>query len=167
MKYQLVKIKPDEIEEVHEILRLCGLEMKDKFNLGHWNPPYPVHLMQKDAKESYVYAVKEQNKTLATFTISKKPLDYYYKNIWLNPDHEAIYVSHLAVLPKFQGRGIGSWCMRTIEDFAREWGCAAVRLDAYEKYPLLLEFYVKLGYQQRQTVTYQRLRLICLEKILR
>jgi GNAT superfamily N-acetyltransferase len=166
MSYQLVKIKPEEIEIVHEIISKCGLDLKLKLGLAHWVPPYPIHQLEKDAQERNVYSVWDGADLVATFTIGQQPLVYYDKNIWLHPEKEAIYVSHLAVLPEFQRRGIGSWCMRTIEQMAVIQGITAVRLDGYEKYHKLLKFYDNLGYSRRKVVKYQGLRLVCLEKII-
>jgi GNAT superfamily N-acetyltransferase len=104
---------------------------------------------------------------IATFTISTQPLEYYSINIWLHPMQKAIYVSHLAVLPNFQGKGIGTWSMGTIEGIATDWGCVAVRLDAYEKHDELIKFYNKLGYRRRGIIKYQGLRLVCFEKIIK
>lgn len=166
MSYQLVLMKAEEIEIVHEIIRKCGLDLKLKLGLAHWVPPYPIQQLEKDAKERNVYSVWDDADVVATFTIGQQPLVYYDKNIWLYPKKEAIYVSHLAVLPEFQRRGIGSWCMRTIEYMAAIQGITAVRLDGYEKYQKLLTFYNNLGYTRREVVEYQGLQLVCLEKII-
>ena len=82
MKYQLITIEPDEIGKVHEIIKICGQDMKSKLDLDHLVPPYPMQSMQKDAKEREVYAVIDSNQILATFTISTEPLEYYNKNIY-------------------------------------------------------------------------------------
>ncbi len=167
MSYQLIKIKPDEIEKVHDIVRECGLDMKLRLNLDHWESPYPIQLMRKDARERSIYAVKKGEQTVATFTISTQPLEYYNINIWQHPKQKAIYVSHLAVLPNLQGKGIGTWSMGTIEQIATAWGCGAVRLDAYEKHDLLIKFYDNLGYHRKEVIKYHGLRLVCFEKIIK
>jgi GNAT superfamily N-acetyltransferase len=122
--------------------------------------------LRRDASEGSVYGVSDTGQSIATFTISEQPLVYYNTRLWKHPEHRAVYVSHLAVLPKFQGRGIGKWCMKTIEEMAHGWGCETVRLDAYEKYEKLLEFYDDLGYERREVISYKDLRLVCFEKII-
>lgn len=53
MKMDLVKVGPDEVGELHEILKKCGQDLKEKFDLGkYWNPPYPIELMRKQAVEA-------------------------------------------------------------------------------------------------------------------
>ena len=166
MNYRLFKIGPGEIEPVYKILKLCGQDMKFKLGLTHWYPSYPIELLSKDVEERSVYAVSENEYIIATFTIGTQPLEYYYKKLWKYPEQQAMYVSHLAVLPELQRKGIGSWCMKNIENIAVDSGCAAIRLDAYEKYEQLLEFYRRLGYERRMIVEFQKLKLVCLEKIL-
>jgi GNAT superfamily N-acetyltransferase len=68
------------------------------------------------------------------------------------------------VLPEYQGRGIGTWCMRRVERLARGAGCVAVRLDAYERYAELLRFYEKLGYRRKGTIYWKDLGTVCFEK---
>lgn len=166
MNYQLTIIKPDEVELVHEIISKCGLDLKLKLGLSHWVPPYPIQLIRGDALGGNVYGVSDTGQTIATFTISEQPLEYYNTRLWKHPAQRAVYVSHLAVLPKLQGRGIGKWCMKTIEEMAHGWGCETVRLDAYEKYEKLLEFYDNLGYERREVILHNDLRLVCFEKII-
>jgi GNAT superfamily N-acetyltransferase len=166
MTYKLFKIGPGEIEPVYEILKLCGGDMKSKLGLTHWHPPYPIQLLRRDAEHRSVYTVSGDDQIIATFTIDTRPLEYYYPALWKTPEHRAMYVSHLAVLPQLQGKGIGSWCMNEIENIAAESGCRAVRLDAYEKYKQLLQFYDKLGYERRAIVKFQGLNLVCFEKII-
>ena len=153
------------VKALKAVSEKCGLDLNLKLGLAHWIPPYPIHQLKKDAKERNVYSVWDGAELIATFTIGQQPLAYYYKDIWLHPDKEAIYVSHLAVIPELQRRGIGSWCMRTIEQMAVSQGTTAVRLDAYEKYHKLLKFYNDLGYSRREVVEYQEKLLVCLEKI--
>lgn len=167
MSYQIEKIGADEVEAVHEILRKCGQDMKLRFGLGHWDPPYPLHLMRRDAEEGKVHAVLEDERTVATFTIGLEAPFYYDPTIWQAPNARALYVNRLAVLPELQGSAIGTWCMKTIEDAARNEGCAAVRLDVYGRHAKLLEFYAGLGYSRRGVVKFRGAELVCLEKVIK
>ncbi len=128
--------------------------MQVRLNLTHWVPPYPLHLMRRDAEMKSVYAVRENNQTIATFTIGTQTPSYYDITIWENPSAKALYVNRLAVLPDFQGKGIGKWCMNTIEQLAIAEGCTVVRLDAYDKHEQVHEFYRLLGYQQRAVLRF-------------
>lgn len=164
MDYQLLKVMPDQVDEIHEILRACGLDMKTRFGFGHWVHPYPIHLLREAAKEKSVYAVRDGGQTLATFTIGTQPPGYYDINIWKSPNGKAVYVNRLAVLPIFQGKGIGAWCMNKIERIAEETGCASVRLDCIENHIRQHNFYERLGYHRKGIVRFRDDTLVCFEK---
>lgn len=166
MNYQLLKLTPDQVEEVHEILRVCGLDMKARFGFGHWAPPYPLDLLRGDAEEKSVYAVRDGCQTAAAFTIGTQPPVYYDTNIWESPNGKAIYVSRLAVLPEFQGRSIGTWCMNKIEQIAIETGCVAIRLDCIEHHLKQHHFYEEIGFQRRGIIKFRNDTLVCFEKCL-
>lgn len=44
---EIRRIGPDEVEVVHDILRQCGEDMRDRSGLTHWIPPYPLNLMRQ------------------------------------------------------------------------------------------------------------------------
>lgn len=149
MNLTMQKVTPEQVDALHAILERCGLDMQAKFGLNHWIPAYPLHLMQKDAREKSIYAVREGERIIATFTVGLQAPSYYAASVWQNPGAKALYVNRLAVLPDCQGNGIGTWCMRAIEQLALAEGCCAVRLDAYDEHMKLHEFYRRLGYQER------------------
>ena len=167
MSYRIKKVGPHEVDDLHEILRKCGEDLKVRFGLGHWDPPYPLRLLRRDAEERSVYAVLDGHQTVATFTIGTEAYPYYDVTVWTAPTAKATYVGHLAVLPALQRKGIGTRCMRTIEGLAIDEGSEAIRLDAYRAHVKLLEFYARLGYSPRGVVEFRDTELICLEKILR
>jgi GNAT superfamily N-acetyltransferase len=167
MSYRIRKVGASEVEAVHEILRKCGQDMKVRLGLGHWDPPYPLDLMRRDAEKGGVYTVRHGDRAVGTFTIGTEPFSYYDMTIWEAPGARAMYVSRLAVLPELQGNGIGRWCMGTVEQLARDDGCAAVRLDVYGKHKKLLEFYTRLGYLRRGVVDFREAELVCFERVIR
>lgn len=160
MNLSLGKVGPDEVEDLHEILRKCGQDMKVHLGLGHWDPPYPLELMRKSAEERNVFAVLNDGRLVATFTVGTEAPSYYrtIPGVWeaWDPSGEpALYANRLAVLPEFQGQGIGTWCMHECERMARAEGCGAIRLDAYDKHLRLLAWYEKLGYHWRGNFSFQ------------
>ena len=170
MKLEVQKVGPDDVEELHSILEKCGQDMQARFGLGHWVPAYPLHLMCRDAETKSVYAVREGDQVVATFTVGTSAPPYYDLSMWEDPDAKALYVSRLAVLPALQGKGIGKWCMKTIEQLAAAEGCVAVRLDAYDKHLELHEFYRHLGYRRRgaarfNTKLYEETGTVFFEKV--
>ncbi len=176
MNLHIKKVGPTEVEPLHEILRLCGLDIQVRFGLAHWTPPYPLELMRKSVEERNVYAVYNDDQLVATFTVGTQPPAFYRTipgvwEAWDAAGEPALYANRLAVLPEFQGQGIGTWCMEEYEGIARAEGCKAIRLDAYDKHLMLLAWYTKLGYHCRGTFAfYTKLHgetgMACFEKIL-
>ncbi len=166
MSYQVEKIDADEVDAVHDILRECGQDLKLRLGLGHWDPPNSLHLMRREAEANWVYAVRDGERTVATFTIGAEAFSYCDITIWEAPKARAAYLSRLAVLPELQGSGIGTWCMKTIEELAAVDGCAAVRLDVHGRHEKLLGFYARLGYSRRGVVRFRGADLVCFEKVI-
>jgi GNAT superfamily N-acetyltransferase len=172
-RFETKRIGPDEVEVVHDILRQCGEDMRERLGLTHWIPPYPLHLMRQSAQEKRVYAVLNKEQVIATFTVGDQGASYYDQlgDIWEAMQTRALYLNRLAVLPHLQGRGIGSWCMVRIEQIAREEHYEAIRFDAYARHVKLLDFYQKAGYHQRGvfvvfTPRRGEAETVCFEKVL-
>lgn len=150
----LQRVSIAEVPSLHQILVACGLDMKDRLGLSHWMPPnYPLEQMLHDAMEQEVYAVTVGNNLVGTFMLEMMttvPLSYikYGNIVWQVSDVPAVYVHKLAILPSMQGKGLGTWCMQSIEKLAIERGYYAVRLDGVKTHPKLLSFYKNRGYQQ-------------------
>lgn len=145
------QIGPGEAERVHEILHWCGLDMQERLGLSHWVPPYPLEALRRSTQERQVFAVFLEDRIVATFTVGTQMPLHYQKipaiwELWGGSRTNALYVNRLAVLPPLQGKGIGRWCMQSIERLAWAQGCEVIRLDAYGKHQGLLSFYTKLGY---------------------
>ncbi|MBV9387233.1 MAG: GNAT family N-acetyltransferase [Chroococcidiopsidaceae cyanobacterium CP_BM_ER_R8_30] len=147
-------VSANDIPSLHQILIACGLDLKERFDLSHWMPGvYSLESMLKDAMSLEVYALTIGEAQVGTFmleTTSSVPLSYIkYGSIrWQVKDASAVYVHKLAVLPAWQGQGLGTWCLRTIERLAGQRDCNTVRLDAVKTHPRLLSFYASQGYQQ-------------------
>jgi ribosomal protein S18 acetylase RimI-like enzyme len=152
MELHYQQLSPAQVEPVHEILRLCGLDMQERLGLSHWVPPYPLEKLRQDAENRQVYAVLHENQVIATFTLGTALPRSYEKipailQMWNTPQPRALYINHLAILPSLQGRGLGRRCTQMIESMAAEQGCEVMRLDAYSKHTGLQIFYSKLGFR--------------------
>ncbi len=113
---------------------------------------------------------------VGTFTLEMMttvPLSYmrYGNIIWQIPaDVLAVYVHKLAILPIWQGKGLGRSCIQAIEKLGIEQGYYAVRLDGVKTHPKLLSFYQNQGYQQVGELIYNSniwVDAIVFEKVLK
>ena len=146
----LARYIPSEIDLLHQIVAECGEDMKRRYGLTHWTPPYPIETMRKNANELQVFGVHLGNEVLGTFTVGT----HGWKDdsqFWANPKHNPLYLGKLAVRPMYQGYGIGGWCIRKVEEMAHEWDCQTIRFDAIAQHANLILFYRNLGYSERGT----------------
>ena len=148
----LEKVGPDQVDELQEIVRLCGEDMTTRWGRTHWLPPPPIEIMRRHAAEKDVYAVRQDGEAVATFTFGLSGWPEVSRPHWADPDARAAYVARLAVRPDAQGRGLGRWCMSEVERLARERNCASIRLDAIADFPEPIALYRSLGYEERGNV---------------
>jgi len=150
----------DDIQSLHQILIACGLDLNKRFGLSHWIPPnYPLEQMIQDGMENEVYAVIINGDLVGTFTLEITtivPYSYakYGKIVWQISNIMAVYVHKLAILPTWQGKGLGSKCIQAIEKLAIDRSCYSVRLDGVKTHSNLLSFYKNRGYQPVGELTY-------------
>jgi len=64
------------------------------------------------------------------------------------------YIANLAVLPQYQGRGIGSGLMMHVEEKAKKAGLQKCSLVVDTEKPAALRLYERIGYQVVYTKTY-------------
>lgn len=147
MNLKIKKAFVEDAKEVYQILLLCGNHLEKHFGLGHWSPPYPLESIKNNILEREVYLIYQENKAVATFTLGTTPIAIYDPDRWQTNPSQAMYLNRLAVLPEFQAKSLGSWCMEKIEEIARQANCQALRFDAVAKHQKLLSFYTRLGYQ--------------------
>jgi GNAT superfamily N-acetyltransferase len=166
----LERAADDDLPALHAILVLCGEHMARTQSLSHWYPFLSLDQFSQGIDSAHLYAVYEDQFLVGTFHLKTKPRPYYPAEYWADPDAKAFYFSALGVLPSFQGRGIGGWCMAQAERIAAENGCSALRFDAVGNNAPLLRFYDRLGYERRGIIDfpdYDFGHTVCYERILR
>jgi GNAT superfamily N-acetyltransferase len=151
---RVIHYEPDQVHILHEIIAECGEDMKQRYGLVHWSPPYPLDFLRRNACKSNVYGIHQTNghgeQVIGTFTLGQQNCDYD-DSLWANPQHRPLYLGKLAIRPEYQGKGLGKWCVRKVEEFAQAWKCQAIRFDAIAQHTRLLHFYQNLGYHVRGT----------------
>jgi GNAT superfamily N-acetyltransferase len=164
LKYR--RAAPGDVDPLHAIVAACGLHLHRTLGLSHWNPPYALDRMRKDAVEREVWIVWEDGLAAGTFTIGHTPIAAYRPEIWSAPDAPALYLNRLAIPPRLQGRGLGRACMAEIERLAQTRHAEFVRLDAVTAHAALCDFYRKLGYVERGPFDNLGIAVTCFEKSL-
>lgn len=145
------------IDKVYSILAASGKYMFENMGLSHWLPPYDKERISEDTENKQVYIVKVEDEFVATFTLSDKT-SKAFRSI---PDDNAVYLSKFAVDPYIMGAGIGSACMKYIEETSKQRNKTKVRFDVYIKSEHAIKFYIKMGYMDAP-LPYTN--VICMEK---
>lgn len=163
------RIRPASIADVgalHSILVECGRDMRDRLGLTHWVPAYPRQLFAELVAKGDVYSIemRESGETVATFTASREAPPYLDLSLWDTSGEPAVYLTRLAVLPRFQRRGIGRVCVVAVERLALEHSCRSVRLDTVEQHAELFGWYLRLGYREICRYDARGTRMVGLEK---
>jgi GNAT superfamily N-acetyltransferase len=166
MSYNFIRTDLKDADANYDVLRACGKDLKVRFGFTHWDPPIPKENFDQDVADGKVYSIFDEKQLIATITASPEPLEYFTFELWSNPTMKAMYVNHLGVLPEHQGKGVGTWCMKKVEELALSENCAAMRLDAYVKNKYTVKFYDNLGYERREVIMYGEIQLLCFEKLL-
>lgn len=160
---EFIKITPQDqqqIEAVYSVLKASGTYMVETFGLMHWANPYSREKIAQDIEQKDVYIVRNDDGYLATFMLSEDT-SYYFQDI---PDKDAVYLSKLAVNPDVVSSGIGTACMKFIEETCRQNHKTKVRLDVYDKSVQAVNFYLKMGYKELFLKDTTNFRVICMEK---
>ena len=141
-----------ELNKVSDILYLCGKDMATKYDLHHWDNSRlknAIVVILCVAKNN-VYLVYDEKKAIATFQTKKIG--------------DSLNFQKLATNPAFAGKGVGSFCMETIESMAREQGCKKVSMEVYDKSNHAMSFYEHRGYSVCGTVSTLKYTEIKMEK---
>ncbi len=166
---RLRRFAPEEILPLQGIVEECGKHLLMSLGLDHWAPPPPKEVMQRLASTKCVFGVLKEDVPIATFTLGTHGWPQESVPLWMYPDQASLYLSRLAVLPAFQRQGVGSWCMTRAEEMTDLGSLPTIRVDAHADHPTVIEFYRKLGYQERGTCRWvdwhsKERRLVLLEK---
>ena len=123
-----------------DILYQCGKDMAQKYNLHHWDNSYVktwIILLLCTLKND-IYLVYDGKNPVATFQTRKIAQSFLFQK--------------LATEPVYSGRGIGSYCLKQIEQIAKKCGCTEVICEVYDKSDHAKRFYEHRGYTVCGTV---------------
>lgn len=159
MNIEILKANFDNVDTVKCIIYSCGKDMLEKYNLKHWSTPISKESVIDNIINKNVYLVKGNNEFIATFTIDNKPSSFF-----LDDKFDYVYLSKVAVLPKFSGQGIGKKCLEFCESYAISNGKKGMRLDVYHKSEHALEFYRRNNFVDKFIGKTRNFYVVCMEK---
>lgn len=142
-----------DILAVTDILYYCGKDMAKKYDIHHWDNLWlKTFLIVIICSIRNRVSVVENGKIVATYQTKKKDCVLYFQK--------------LAVKPAEGNKGIGSFCLKQIEQEAKKRACAKVQMDVYSKSQHAIQFYKKHGYSQMGENKTLKYDVVCLEKVL-
>ena len=155
-------------EHVPDVARLraaVAAELTRRHGHGHWSATATEASVLRDVTTSRVLVARQGGRAIGTLRLAtKKP--WAMDPAYFSPVKRALYLTDMAVLPEFQGRGIGRDCLAEACTIAANWPADAIRLDAYDGPAGAGVFYAKCGFQEMGRVTYRRTPLVYYELVL-
>jgi GNAT superfamily N-acetyltransferase len=136
--------------KVNNILFECGKDMAQKYDLHHWDNSHLknfIIVLLCELKNS-VYLVVDENTAVATFQTKI--------------EGNVLKFEKLATLPSASGKGIGSYCMNSIENLAKDAGCTKVCMEVYSPSQHAIDFYKHRGYTacgETKTLKYSEIKM--------
>lgn len=135
---------------INRILLACGKNMAINEGLHHWD--------NNNIKNFLIVLFCMLKNKVYLVMLDKEPVATFQINIIDN----ILYFEKLACLPDKTGNGIGTWCLESIEDLAKDNYCDRVTMDVYSSSKKAIKFYKKRGYKQynvNKTLKYTQIRM--------
>lgn len=133
---------------------------------------YPTRKTAQDAlHRDDLFVMLERGEIVAAAILNQIQVAEYRDAAWKHPanDGEVMVLHGLAVDPAQKNRGYGKAFVAFYEDYARQHGCAALRMDTNVRNTRARKLYHKLGYEEVGIVSsvfngIPDVQLVCLEK---
>jgi GNAT superfamily N-acetyltransferase len=165
-KLRCTKATPSDLQRVFDIRANCAADLMTRYGPGHWGTSPTLRTLEKHLTSKYVFVVSTGKAMVGTFTLSLKRPSFFSLKDFTNPKATAAYLTGLAVEPVYQKKGIGRFCMQSVDRMARKLKCSAIRFDAYDAPAGAAEFYVRCGYERRHKSTFMGVPLIFFERVI-
>lgn len=168
-KPSLKRINPMDAHLAHGILMETGQQIYRQFRLDFWAPAPSVASIKRQAEKKIVCLIEIGGELAGTLTMGDHGWVSGSERFW--QDDHGLYVSRFALLPCFQGYGIGSQVMLQIEKMAVKSNFTSIRLEVHEQFQPSIHFYMNLNYQfvgecDRVNRFGKEYRLVLFEKLL-
>ena len=162
----------DGIEKIYD--RVHDAEEQGLSTVGWTRNVYPTRKTAEDAlNRRDLFVMVDDDKIVAAAFINQIQVNAYKDAVWKHDaaDQEVMVLHGLAVDPSVKGRGYGRAFVSFYEDYARQHGCPALRMDTNVTNARARRLYQSLGYEEIGIVScvfngIPDVKLVCLEKYL-
>jgi GNAT superfamily N-acetyltransferase len=163
---EITQAKSTDLVEILYLLKICTRDMNEK-GFKHWNNAFPgTDQIPKDIQEGNIYLAKDKRVCKGMFILnSSEPDDYKQLNL-NSADTKPLFLSRMAVHPKWQGKGIASLMVDFAQKTARAKGYTCIRMDIYQSSEEARKICEKLSFKEVGTfqTKYQQVPYVCYEK---
>jgi GNAT superfamily N-acetyltransferase len=136
-----------------------------KYGEGFWVARPTEKGARAQMQRGTVYIARFRNQLIASLTFStRKPWAIDRK--YFRPSKNPLYLTAMAVDPRYQGKGIGRLCLEEARRIATEWPADAIRLDAFDAHAGAGDFYRNGGFRDVDRAVFGQTRLIYFELLL-
>jgi GNAT superfamily N-acetyltransferase len=157
---------PPDVGPVVALRAAVAAELTRRHGRGHWSSVGTDKTVLRDIRTSHVIlAWDDQSAAVGTARLAaKRP--WAINPAYFTAASPVLYLTDMAVAPRFQGQGIGRRLLEQAKVVAADNGAGAIRLDAYDGPAGAGDFYAKCGFAERGRISYRSTRLIYYELLL-
>ncbi len=163
---EIFQAKPIDLIELLYLLRICISDMNAK-GMKHWNSAYPgADNIQKDLDNGSIYLVKDKGICKGMVTLNENEPDDYKQLNLPSENRKPLYLQHMAVHPRWQGKGIAKLMIEFSQKLAKEKGFDCIRLDVFKPSDHARQLYEKQAFKEVASfqAAYQKIPFVCYEK---
>jgi GNAT superfamily N-acetyltransferase len=154
-----------EVDAVVSLRAAVAQDLTRRHGRGHWSSVGSEKSVLRDIRTSHVILAWEDAYAVGTARLAvKRP--WAINPAYFTPSAKVLYLTDMAVAPRWQRQGIGRRCLEQARVVAADHDAQAIRLDAYEGAAGAGEFYARCGFTERGRVSYRSTRLIYYEMLL-
>lgn len=162
----------DSIEKIYE--KIHDSEEKGLITIGWIRTVYPTRKTAEDALDrNDLFVMVDEGNIVAAAVINQVQVDEYKYAAWKHrvKENEVMVLHALVVDPFEKNKGYGSAFVAYYEDYAKQHGCTALRMDTNARNTRARKLYQRLGYEEVGIVEcvfngIPNVQLVCLEKYL-
>jgi GNAT superfamily N-acetyltransferase len=165
MKLSFSIATPDDAPALAALHTAAAADLTRLYGQGFWSSIATERGVIANMRYARVLIARRGKTIVGTLRLAnKKPwaIDVSY----FTPVKKAIYLTGMAVLPKYQRQGIGRLLLQEAVAEACAWPADAIRLDAFNADAGAGGFYARCGFREVARVVYKKDPLIYFELVL-
>lgn len=173
---EILRAKTTDIDSIKRIYEnIHDEEERGLITTGWIRNVYPTEKTAEDAlNRGDLFVMADEGKIVAVAIINQIQVNEYKYAMWKYDarDNEVMVLHCLAVDPFEKNKGFGRAFVEFYEEYAKQHGCAALRMDTNMLNTRARKLYQKLGYEEVGTIKcvfngIPNVQLVCLEKPLK